>query len=206
MKALILVDVQNDFVSGGALAVPDGDQIVPIANRIMPQFDRTIATQDWHPADHASFASQHEGKQVGDVIDLDGLDQILWPDHCVQDTPGADFVNALNLARIDAVIQKGTDRTIDSYSGFFDNGQRRATGLRDYLVDQEIREIYICGLATDYCVKYTALDARRLGFKTHLILDACRGVNLQPRDVQRALEQLRQAGVRVVPSTDIAAV
>jgi nicotinamidase/pyrazinamidase len=202
MKALILVDIQNDFVPGGALAVPRGDQVVPIANRLMSYFDHVVATQDWHPADHLSFASQHAGKQVGDVIEINGLQQILWPDHCVQNTPGAEFVPVLDVNRIDAVFQKGTDRQIDSYSGFFDNGHRKTTGLADYLAAQGINEIYICGLATDYCVKFTALDARRLGFDTHVVEDACRGVNLNPDDVVNALHAMRDVGVHIVPSAE----
>ncbi len=203
MNALILVDIQNDFVSGGALVVPEGDQIVPIVNRLMPHFDRVVAIQDWHPADHLSFASQHAGKQVGDVIELGGLQQILWPDHCVQNTRGAQFVSALDVECIDAVFQKGTDREIDSYSGFFDNGHRKATGLADYLTAQGIKEIYICGLATDYCVKFTAQDARKLGFETYVFEDACRGVNLTQHDVDKALASMREARVGLVRSDDV---
>ncbi|MBN1911917.1 MAG: bifunctional nicotinamidase/pyrazinamidase [Pirellulales bacterium] len=197
MKALILVDIQNDFIPGGALAVRDGDQVVPAANRLMPRFELVVATKDWHPANHLSFASQHPGKGIGDVIDLNGLPQVLWPDHCVEGTPGAEFVPGLDVIGITQVFEKGTDRTVDSYSGFFDNGRRQATGLEDFLRGRHVDEVFILGLATDYCVKFTALDAASLGFKTHLLLDGCRGVDLRPGDVDRAVEEMRAAGVLV---------
>lgn len=201
MKALILVDLQNDFCPGGALPVAGGDRVVPVANRLMPQFDLVVATQDWHPANHGSFAANHEGRQVGEVIELGGLRQVLWPVHCVQHTPGAALHPRLDASHIARAFQKGTDPRIDSYSGFFDNGRRRATGLDDYLKGQGATAIYLCGLATDYCVKFTALDAVRLGFETFLLEDACRGVELNPGDIQRAVEEMRTAGVQVVRST-----
>lgn len=194
-EALILVDLQNDFMPGGALAVRDGDQVVAPANRLAETFDLVVATQDWHPRDHESFAATHPGKQPGEVIDLHGLPQVLWPVHCVQDTPGADFHPALNRTRITKVIRKGQDRQIDSYSGFFDNGRRRATGLADFLREQSVTTLYVLGLATDYCVKWTAIDAVRLGFTTWLIEDACRGVGLQPGDIPAALSDMQRAGV-----------
>ena len=140
-----------------------------------------VATQDWHPPDHASFAANHPGREPGEVIDLDGLQQVPWPVHCVQDTPGARFATGLDIARCSRVFQKGTDTRLDSYSGFFDNGHRKATGMGDYLLGRGVRSVYLLGLATDYCVKFTALDARRLGFDTHLLLDGCRGVELKTR-------------------------
>ncbi len=197
MKALILVDLQNDFCPGGALAVPEGDQVIPLANELQKQFDLVVATQDWHPRDHASFASNHPGRKIGDVIELDGLPQVLWPDHCVQNTPGAELVASLDKTNIARVFQKGTDRCIDSYSGFFDNGHRKATGLGNYLKSKGVTEVYVCGLATDYCVKFTALDAVQLRFKTHLYANASRGVDLKPGDVDRAIEDMKQAGVEV---------
>ena len=203
MKALILVDIQNDFIPGGALPVPEGDQVVPVANRLQPQFDLVVATQDWHPANHGSFAANHPGKQPGDIIDLNGLRQILWPVHCVQKTPGAAFVTGLSTRAIAGVFQKGTDPRIDSYSGFFDNGHRKATGLHDFLKARKVTDVFIVGLATDYCVKFTALDAKTLGFKTHLIEDACRGVNLKPDDVAKAIDELKTAGVNVLRSDEI---
>lgn len=200
MNALIIVDVQNDFLPGGALAVPDGDQVIPVINRLQSQFDLVVATQDWHPPDHASFASNHTGRKPGEVIDLDGLQQVLWPDHCVQNTRGADFSPALATDRIEAIFRKGTARAIDSYSGFFDNGHRKSTGLSGYLRDRGVTDVHACGLATDYCVKFTALDARQLGFNVHLIEDASRGVNLRPGDAATAIEEVRAAGAQIVTS------
>jgi nicotinamidase/pyrazinamidase len=198
MNALIIVDVQNDFCPGGALAVRDGDQVVPVINRLQQRFDLVVATQDWHPANHGSFAANHPGRQPGELIELAGLPQILWPVHCVQGTPGAELHPALDRSRIAEVICKGTDPDIDSYSGFFDNGRRAATGLEKYLRDRHVNVVYICGLATDYCVKATALDALSLGFKTHFIEDASRGVELRPGDIRRAIEEMRAKGVIVI--------
>lgn len=201
--ALILVDIQNDFLPGGALAVPDGDAVIPVANALMPCFDLVVATQDWHPATHGSFAANHPGRQPGEQIDLGGLPQILWPTHCVQDTPGAAFADALHRSGIMRAFPKGTDVDIDSYSGFFDNGRRRGTGLLEYLQERGVTEVFVLGLATDYCVKATALDAVGAGFKTHLVEDGCRGVNLTPGDVGRAVEQMREAGVLLATSEQI---
>jgi nicotinamidase/pyrazinamidase len=205
INALILVDIQNDFVPGGALAVPEGDQIVPLVNRLQRCFDLIVATQDWHPATHGSFANNHARRQPGDLVNLNGLPQILWPDHCVQNTAGADFVAALDQTRWSKVFQKGTCPEIDSYSGFFDNGRRHATGLGDYLQERGATDVYVAGLATDYCVQFTALDARHLGFKTTLIDDAARGVELKPGDVARAINEMKNAGVAVVTSVSVAA-
>src|SRR5262245_60592621 len=159
MNALLLVDIQNDFLPGGALAVRRGDEIIATANRIMPSYDLVVASQDWHPANHRSFASQQPGKRVGDVIQLEGLSQVLWPDHCVQGTYGASFPQTLNRFQIDHVIHKGTDSNVDSYSAFFDNARRKKTGLADYLRSFGVDEVHVMGLATDYCVRATALDA-----------------------------------------------
>ena len=203
MKALILVDIQNDFVPGGALAVTDGDQVVDVANQMIPKFDCVVATQDWHPANHKSFASQHTGTQIGDQFDLNGLPQTAWPDHCVQGTDGAEFVAGLSELGTEHVFQKGTDAEIDSYSGFFDNGHRSATGLGDFLKSKSVDEVFVMGLATDYCVKFTALDAIGLGLKTSLIQDGCRGVDLNPGDIQAAIEEMKAAGVTIVSSADL---
>ena len=203
MNSLILVDIQNDFLPGGALAVPDGDAVVPVANRVQPHFDLVVATQDWHPADHGSFATNHPGKNPAEVIELDGLDQILWPVHCVQNSPGAPFAAELHQDGWARVIHKGTDPRIDSYSGFFDNGHRKATGLGEFLKERGVSDVYVMGLATDYCVKFTALDARQLGFATTLIKDGCRAVNLQPDDDDSAIEEMRAAGVAVIDSPDL---
>jgi nicotinamidase/pyrazinamidase len=198
LNALILTDIQNDFVPSGALAVNEGGQIVPIVNRLQSHFDVVVATQDWHPANHGSFAANHPGKKPGDIIDLDGLPQILWPVHCVQNTVGAAFVPALDMKQVAEVFQKGTDPRIDSYSSFFDNEHRKATGLGDYLKGRRVSDVFIAGLTTDYCVKFSALDAIRLGFKTHVIEEACRGVNLKEGDAAKAIEEMRKAGVEII--------
>ncbi len=203
MDALILVDVQNDFCAGGALAVPDGDAVVAVANALLTRFSLVVATRDYHPPTHLSFAGNHPGKNVYEIIDLDGLPQVLWPAHCVQGTSGSEFHAALQASRITRVFPKGTDQRIDSYSGFFDNGQRKATGLGDYLHKERVRDVYVMGLATDYCVKWTALDALRLGFRVHLVEDGCRGVGLSVGDVPKAIEEMRAAGVRVMQSSEV---
>jgi nicotinamidase/pyrazinamidase len=198
MRTLILVDIQNDFLPGGALAVSDGDAIVPVVNRVLPQFDLVVATQDWHPADHGSFAVNHAGRKVFEQVDLNGLPQTLWPAHCVQHTGGALFAPGLATRGIARVFPKGEDPAVDSYSGFFDNGRRRATGLGDWLKAQGARDLWICGLATDYCVKFTALDALREGFTVNVLCPACRGVNLGPDDVAKAFAAMAAAGARLV--------
>lgn len=203
MRALILVDIQNDFVPGGALAVPDGDAVVPIADSVARSYDLVVATQDWHPREHQSFAANHSGRSPGERIDLHGLAQVLWPVHCVQGTRGAEFVDALDRSRVSRVFTKGTDPEIDSYSGFFDNGHRKATGMGEYLRAQRVTEVHVLGLALDYCVKFTALDARELGFATTLLADGCRAVNLAEGDDARALEALRAAGVAISSSAAV---
>lgn len=198
MKALILIDIQNDFLPGGPLGIRGGDQVAQVANQIMGKYDLVVATQDFHPADHLSFASQHPGKQPGEMIEFDGQPQMLWPDHCVQETIGAELDPTLDMSRLAHVFSKGTDRAVNSYSGFFDNGQRNTTGLEDFLKEKGITEVSILGLATDYCVKATALDAVKLGFKTEVLLKGCRGVDFTPGDVDRAIEEMKTAGVEVV--------
>jgi nicotinamidase/pyrazinamidase len=204
-RALILVDLQNDFLPGGALAVPEGDAVIPIANKLQRSgnFDLIVATQDWHPRDHGSFAPNHRGKTRGEVVNLNGLRQILWPIHCVQHTRGAELSPALDVSRVDKIIHKGTDTWIDSYSTFFDNGHRKNTGLDRYLKTRGVTDVYLAGLATDYCVKFSALDARQLGFNVHVIEDGCRGINLKPTDVDQAMDQMRRAGVEITRSTRI---
>lgn len=196
-KALILVDLQNDFLPGGALAVPEGDRVIPIANRLMNEFEIIVATQDWHPADHGSFAVNHPGKEVFEVTELNGLPQVLWPVHCVQGTKGAEFAPGLEVGKITKVFRKGTDPAIDSYSGFHDNGHRKSTGLGEWLKKQGVKRVTVCGLATDYCVKFTALDAVAEGFEVKLDVAASRGVNLVPGDVERAVEEMREKGVEI---------
>ena len=203
MKTLILVDIQNDFLPGGALAVPEGDVIVPIVNRLLPRFDLVVATQDWHPADHGSFATNHAGKNAFENIDLNGLPQTLWPAHCVQNTGGACFAPGLDTRRVARVFPKGTDARVDSYSGLFDNGRRSSSGLAEWLKERGARDLWVCGLATDFCVKFTALDAIAEGFRVHLITDACRGIDLPSGNVAAALAEMQAAGVRLVTSQEL---
>jgi nicotinamidase/pyrazinamidase len=201
MNALVIVDLQNDFLPGGALAVPDGDAIIPLVNQLQSRFPLVVATQDWHPANHGSFAVNHQRKRVFSQVDLNGLPQTLWPVHCVQGCPGAELAPGLNRERVARIFQKGTDPGIDSYSGFFDNGHRKAIGLDEWLRAKGVTVVYVCGLATDYCVKATALDAVELGFKTYLVEDACRGVNLRSGDVADAVREMVERGVQVVHSS-----
>lgn len=202
-KALIMVDLQNDFCRGGSLAVPGSGEVVPLANQLQPYFDLVIATRDWHPTGHVSFASSHPGQKIGDVIMVGNMSQVLWPDHCAQGSQGAEFHPKLDTSRVDKYIYKGTDKTIDSYSAFYDNAHLRATGLGDYLQEQGVEEIYIMGLATDYCVKYSCLDAANLGFQVHVIEDACRGVELHSGDIKEAIREMQSVGVKRVTVRDI---
>ncbi|MGF1599631.1 MAG: bifunctional nicotinamidase/pyrazinamidase [Acidimicrobiales bacterium] len=198
MRALLLVDIQNDFCPGGALAVPGGDEVIGVANGLLSGYPLVVATQDWHPPGHHSFASQHPGHEVGELIELDGLEQVLWPDHCVQGTPGAELAEGLATDHIDRIVRKGTDRRLDSYSGFYDNAHRRATGLEDVLREEGVDAVDVVGLATDYCVLFTALDAVEAGFTTTVLAAGCRAVELQPGDGEAALARMAAAGVMVV--------
>ena len=195
MKCLIVVDVQNDFLPGGALAVPHGDEVVPLINRLAARFDNVVLTQDWHPRDHASFASSHPGKKPFETIDLPYGTQVLWPDHCVQGTPGAAFHASLEISKAQLVIRKGFHRDIDSYSGFVEADRSTSTGLAGYLNERDLRELYVCGLATDFCVAWTALDARAAGFAVSVIEDACRAIDLQG-SLEKAWHDLDAAGVQ----------
>jgi len=203
LKALIITDIQNDFCPRGALAVNEGDQIIPVVNNLIPHFNLIVAVQDWHPANHGSFAANHPNQQPGNIIDLNGLQQVLWPIHCVQGSQGAEYVATLNKDKIERVFQKGQDPSIDSYSGFFDNGRRNSTGMGEYLKEKGVTETYVVGLATDYCVKYTALDSQDIGFSTTVIEDACRGVEQNPGDIERALEEMRGKGINVIQSPEL---
>ena len=202
-RTLVLVDLQYDFLPGGALAVAHGDETIAVANRIMPSFEIVVATQDWHPADHGSFAIHHPGTTPGQVIELHGLPQVLWPPHCVENTHGAALHAELDARRFTAVFRKGTDPAVDSYSGFFDNGKRKSTGFDTWLRERSITELYVLGLATDYCVKATVLDARALGFAVTLIEDGCRAVELAPGDGERAVGEMRAAGTTIVNSASV---
>jgi nicotinamidase/pyrazinamidase len=182
--------------------VPHGDETIPLANELQQKFPLVVATQDWHPPNHGSFAANHPGKNPFEQNELNGLPQTLWPMHCVQNTKGADLAPALRRNRIGKIFLKGTDPGIDSYSAFFDNGHRKATGLGDWLREQGVKDLYVCGLATDYCVKFTALDAVKLSFKTYLIEDASRGVNLQPNDVANAVNEMKSRGVTISQSAE----
>jgi len=203
MKALLIIDVQNDFLPGGALAVPEGDQVIPVINRLQDSFEFIVATQDWHPADHGSFAANHKNKKPGEFVNLSGVQQILWPIHCVQNTPGAEFHPQLEQKNWKAVFQKGTNPHVDSYSGFFDNNRMQDIGLSAYLREHGILRVYVTGLATDYCVKYSVLDALNEGFETYLIEDATKGVNLSPQDSERAITEMSKAGSEVIKSSSI---
>ena len=205
-SALLLVDLQNDFCRGGALAVTDGDDTIAVANQMMPWCKShdiaVLASQDWHPAGHRSFATNSHAEPWTQG-ELNGLPQVWWPVHCVQQEPGAEFHPALNLPLVDFVVQKGTNPDIDSYSAFFDNGHRAATVLNDWLKAAKVTHLYVMGLATDYCVKFTVLDALELGYQVTLLTDGCRGVNLQPEDSAQAVEAMRMAGALIETSGSV---
>lgn len=205
--ALLLIDLQNDFCPRGALAVSEGDRVIPIALKAIDiaqhQGMPIVATQDWHPAHHGSFASQ-SGGNVGEVGELAGLAQVWWPDHCVQGSTGAQFHPSLDSNAFDHVVQKGTDESIDSYSAFFDNGQKASTELHQWLQHHQIDKLYIMGLATDYCVKFSVLDALRLGYQVVVITDGCRGVNIHPDDSSAALQEMQAHGAALSRLDEIA--
>lgn len=202
MKALLVVDIQNDFCPGGALAVPDGDTIVPTVNKLINVFDAVIQTQDWHPAGHSSFASSHEGKEPYDTVEMDYGTQVLWPDHCVQGSMGAEFHPELNTLKTQVVIRKGFRKAIDSYSTFFENDQETTTGLTGYLKQRGITDLYTVGLATDFCVKWSILDGIDEGFNMHIIKDAVEGIDLDG-SLDAAWDEMKEKGVNVVTSEDL---
>lgn len=201
MKTLVIIDMQNDFIPGGALAVPGGDEIISLINRLQEKFDLVIATQDWHPEAHASFAESHPGKEEFESIDLNGTDQILWPVHCVQNTEGAKFHRYLKTARIETIFRKGTDPEIDSYSGFYDNAHLKSTGLAGHLREKEVEELYFCGLAAEYCVYFSVKDALREGFKAVLIEDATRALDAD--EFKKAKEDILEKGGKIITSDEI---
>ncbi len=202
MRALIIVDMQNDFCPGGRLAVPGGDEIVQRINKLTECFEHVLLTQDWHPPGHLSFASSHVGKTAFDTIELDYGTQVLWPDHCVQDTPGAEFHPQLRVDKAEFIVQKGTRHGVDSYSAFFENDKRTATGLEKYLRERGYGTLYLAGLAADFCVKFSALDARLQGFDVVVIEDAVRGIDVQG-SLDRAWEEMDAAGVRVASADEV---
>lgn len=198
MRALLLIDIQNDFLPGGALAVPEGDAVIPIVNKLQEQFDLVVATQDWHPENHQSFASNHAGKNTFEMIKLQGLDQVLWPDHCLQGSKGAEFSEAVDMSRVETIFRKGMNPEIDSYSGFYDNGHLKSTGLTDYLRGKEITQVYVAGLAADYCVYFTAKDALQEGFETYIIEDATRAISSE--GFKKAKADVENKGGKLVQS------
>ncbi len=194
--ALIIVDMQNDFLPGGALAVAGGDEIIDEINRISKAYDLVVATQDWHPHNHGSFASQHEGARLFEMGQLAGMPQVMWPDHCVQGSFGADLTRELNQERVEAIFRKGMNPEIDSYSAFFDNGKLKATGLEGYLRGRGVTEVHICGLAADYCVWYTAKDAIELGFEAVIMLDAVKAIN--PEEFEKIKQEFLGLGGKLM--------
>jgi nicotinamidase/pyrazinamidase len=200
MQCLIVVDVQNDFCPGGALAVPKGDEVVPVINRFAARFDNVVFTQDWHPRGHASFASSHPGKKPFETVELPYGAQVLWPDHCVQGTRGAAFHEGLEPGKAQLVIRKGFHRDIDSYSAFLEADRKTTTGLAGYLKERGLKSLFVCGLATDFCVAWTALDARKAGFEVSVIEDACRAIDLEG-SLKRAWAQMAAAGVKRINSS-----
>jgi len=202
MKVLIIVDLQNDFLPGGMLAVPKGNEIVPIINQLQQKFELIVATQDWHPKDHESFADVHD-KKPGETILIHKMKQTLWPRHCVQGYSGAAFFSGLDMSRVSKIIRKGSNKQVDSYSCFFDNKQKHSTGLDQFLKEKSIADVFITGLATDYCVKCSVLDACRLGFNTFVIKDAVRGIDPNPGDIEKAFKEMKHAGAKIIESSVI---
>ncbi len=200
---LLVIDVQNDFCSGGALAVPDGEAVVPVINALAARFGHVVLTQDWHPGGHLSFASSHAGRQPFETTELDYGTQVLWPDHCVQGTAGAAFHADLALPQAELVLRKGFRPAIDSYSAFFENDQTTPTGLGGYLRERGLGRVFLCGLATDFCVQFSALDARHLGFETVLVEDACRAIDLEG-SLAAARTKMAEAGVVTATSGQVA--
>lgn len=201
MKALVITDIQYDFLPGRPLGVPNGDEVIPVVNKLQHAFPLVVATQDWHPADHSSFASSHQDKEVYDKIMIHGIEQILWPDHCVQGTRGAQLSDDLSQNAIEAIFRKGMDREIDSYSAFFDNEHKKSTGLADYLKGRGVRQVYITGLAADFCVGFTVLDALREGFDTYLIEDASRAISQE--GYKQIRDKIMRQGGKIVYSNEL---
>ncbi|QDW41735.1 bifunctional nicotinamidase/pyrazinamidase [Bradyrhizobium sp. KBS0727] len=203
-SALLVIDVQNCFLPGGSLAVKDGDQVVPVINRIAKNFANVVMTQDWHTAGHISFASSHAGKKPFETVDLPYGKQVLWPDHCVQGTDGASLSKDLSIPQAELIIRKGFHKDVDSYSAFTEADGKTTTGLAAYLEARQIKRLFVAGLATDFCVAWTALDARKAGFETYVVEDACRGIDTQG-SMAKAWADMAKAGVKRIQSADIAA-
>lgn len=202
-KALLVVDVQNDFCPGGSLAIKQGDEIIPVINKLMTKFPLVIGTQDWHPANHLSFAANHKGKKPLNIINLQGIEQVLWPNHCVQGSRGADFHHQLNTVGFNLIIRKGSNPQLDSYSAFYENDKKTQTGLSGYLKGLTISQLYLCGLAMDYCVFYSAMDAVNQGFSVFVIEDACRGVDFPTGSMRKALQTMQQSGIHIINSKEV---
>lgn len=203
MKALLLVDLENDFFPGGALGVKGGDEILPVVNHLLTlPFDCIVGSKDYHPAGHVSFAATHH-KKPGERVQVKGREQILWPVHCVQGTPGVEFHPGWDSTKIEKVFFKGTDEGIDSYSAFFDNNREKSTGLDEYLKKKKVDTLYIAGLTTEYCVKYSSLDAMGLGFKVYVVVDGCKGVNLKKDDAENALREIESKGAVLVHGKEV---
>ncbi len=201
-KTLIITDVQRDFMPGGALGISGANNIIPIINALMPKFDHVLAVRDYHPPGHVSFASTH-GKRAGETVQIGGVDQILWPDHCVIDTRGAGLADGLKTDQIEKLFDKGSDPKVDSYSAFFDSERHRSTGLADYLKKHKLKDLYFVGVATDYCIHYSVLDALELGFKVTVIIDACRAINRKLGDEPKAIEEMKEKGAKIIDSQKI---
>ena len=202
-SVLLVVDVQVDFCPGGNLSVPDGEQVVPVINRLGQAFERVVATQDWHPQSHVSFASNHSGAQPFDTIRRKEGQEVLWPDHCVPGTPGAGFHPDLDTLPFDLIVRKGTDPNLDSYSAFFENDHKTPTGLHFYLEGLKVTTVFLVGLALDVCVFYSAMDALKLGFHTLVVADACRGLDNPPGSLAARLEEMRSAGARILEAAQL---
>lgn len=202
-SVLLVIDMENDFLPGGALAVPDGDAVIPVINRVMPLFPLVVATRDWHPPGHISFASRHEGKEPGQTAEVAYGEQVMWPEHCVQATHGAMFPEELDQRPFNLILHKGTRKDLDSYSAFFENDRTTSTGLEAYLAGMGVEKVFVCGLAEDVCVSFTAQDARRLGFETFVIQDATRGVDIPEGNLEEARQTMREKGVKRVSSQEV---
>jgi len=202
-SALLVIDVQNDFCPGGQLAVEGGDEVVPLINRIMGLFGLVAATQDWHPAGHLSFAVNHSGKKVFDAVEVCGIDQVLWPEHCIAGTRGAEFHSDLNSAAFNLILRKGRQKELDSYSAFLENDHKTSTGLEFYLKGLEVSRLFLCGIATDVCVYYSAIDGIALGFEVFVIEDGCRGIDTPPGTLKKRIDKMITEGVKVINSKEL---
>lgn len=202
-KVLLVVDIQNDFLPGGSLAVSNGNKILPAVNRLIDKFDIIVATQDWHPADHISFASNHKSGNEYDVVDLNGISQVLWPDHCIQGSKGAAFHKDLKTDKFAAVIRKGFRKDLDSYSAFFENDKSTPTGLSGFLQTLKITDVFICGIALDYCVYFSAVDSLKCGFSTSIIVDASMGIDFPEDNIENTMNDFKSKGGYLVRSGDL---